>query len=58
MSDEEVEEGMWAVALVWKAPELVEKILLFLDLVSTKQLARVHKLTRKVLGKAFTSGTS
>ena len=53
MSDEEVEEGMWAVALVWKAPELVEKILLFLDLVSTKQLARVHKLTRKVLGKAF-----
>ena len=33
----------------WETPELVEKLLPYLDLDSTKHLAESHKLTRKLL---------
>ena len=35
------------------APELMEKLLLFLDAVSTWNLAEAHDLTFNILGKAF-----
>ena len=34
-------------------PELMQKLLLFLDAVSTWNLAEAHDLTFKILGKAF-----
>ena len=34
-------------------PELVEKLLPFLDLESIKQLAKSHKLTQQILGNSF-----
>ena len=34
----------------WATPELVEKLLPFLDLASTKELAEAHQLTRQILG--------
>ena len=37
----------------WETPELVEKLLPYLDLSTTKLLAESHKLTRKILKKAF-----
>ena len=37
----------------WRTPELVEKLLPFLDLETTKQLAKAHELTLLILGKAF-----
>lgn len=37
-----------------ETPELVEKLLPYLDLTSTKHLAESHKLTRKILRKTFT----
>ena len=42
-----------AVRQFWETPELVEKLLLYLDLSSTKLLAEFHKLTRQMLRKAF-----
>ena len=36
----------------WETPELVEKLLPYLDLSTTKLLAESHKLTRKILKKA------
>ena len=42
-----------AVRQFWETPELVEKLLLYLDLSSTKHLAELHKLTRQMLRKAF-----
>ena len=38
----------------WETPELVEKLLPYLDLDSTKHLAESHKLTRKLLKKDLT----
>ena len=49
-----VEEGIGGVDEVrkfWGTPELVEKLITFLDLESIKQLAKSHKLTRQILGK-------
>ena len=43
-----------AVEKFFTTPELVEKLLLFLDLKSTKQLAEAHVFTRKILRKPFT----
>ena len=40
-----------ALGKFWETPELVEKLLPYLDLNSTKQLAESHKLTRKILKK-------
>ena len=37
----------------WRTPELVENLLPFLDLETTKQLAKAHELTLLILGKAF-----
>ena len=37
----------------WRTPELVEKLLAFLDLASIKELAKSHKLTRQILGNSF-----
>ena len=37
----------------WETPELVEKLLPYLDLSATKLLAESHKLTRKILKKAL-----
>ena len=37
----------------WGTPELVEKLLSFLDLAATKELAECHRLTRQILGSAF-----
>ena len=37
----------------WERPELVENLLLFLDLASTKELAKSHWLTRQILGNVF-----
>ena len=37
----------------WETPELVEKLLPYLDITSTKLLAESHKLTRQMLKKAF-----
>ena len=37
----------------WRTPELVEKLLAFLDLASIKELAKSHRLTRQILGKSF-----
>ena len=36
----------------WGLPEMVEKLLPFLDPASTKELARTHDLTLQMLGKA------
>ena len=50
------DEGIGAVDAerkFWATPELVEKLLPFLDLESIKQLAKSHKLTRQILGKSF-----
>ena len=43
-----------AVRQFWGTPELVEKLLPYLDLTSTKHLAEAQKLVRKILRKAFT----
>ena len=43
-----------AVEKFFTTPELVEKLLLFLDLKSTKHLAEAHVFTRKILRKPFT----
>ena len=37
----------------WRRLELVEHLLPFLDLASTKELAGAHKLTRQILGRAI-----
>ena len=37
----------------WETRELVEKLLLFLDLASIKELAKSHWLTRKILSNVF-----
>ena len=37
----------------WETPELVEKLLHFLDLASTKELAESHRLTRQILQGVF-----
>ena len=42
-----------AVRQFWETPDLVEKLLPYLDLTSTKLLAESHKLTRQMLRKAF-----
>ena len=42
-----------AMGKFWETPELVEKLLPYLDLITTKLLAESHKLTRKILKKAF-----
>ena len=42
-----------ALGKFWETPELVEKLLPYLDLNSTKQLAESHKLTRKILKKGL-----
>ena len=38
----------------WELPELVEKLLPFLDLESTLHLAQAHQLTRDILQRSFT----
>ena len=43
-----------AVRKFWETPELVEKLLPYLDLNSTKHLAESNKLTRKLLKKDLT----
>ena len=51
-----VEEGICGVDAemkFWGTPELVEKLLPFLDLESIKQLSTFQKLTRQILGKTF-----
>ena len=53
MSVEEGIGGVDAVRKFWGTPELVEKLVFFLDLESIKQLAKSHKLTRQILGKNF-----
>ena len=53
MSVEEVSGEFNAERKFWGTPELVEKLVSFLDLASIKQLAEFHKLTRKILGKSF-----
>ena len=53
MSVEEVSGGFEAERKFWGAPELVEKLVSFLDLASIEKLAEFHKLTRKILGKSF-----
>ena len=53
MSVEEGIGGFDAEKKFWGTPELVEKLLFFLDLESIKQMAASHKLTRKILGKTF-----
>ena len=45
--------GNDAVQKVWATPELVEKLLPYLDPCTTKQLAEAHGLTLEVLGKAL-----
>ena len=42
-----------AVTEFWETSDLVETLLPFLDLTSTKMLAESHKLTRQMLRKAF-----
>ena len=37
----------------WRTPELVEKLLTFLDAGSTKLLAESHDLTLEILEQAF-----
>ena len=37
----------------WRSPELVEKLLPFLDLETTLNLARTHKMTRDILQKSY-----
>ena len=53
MSVVEVSAGFNAGRKFWATPELVEKLVSYLDLASIKQLAESHKLTRKILGKSF-----
>ena len=53
MSDEEGIGGVDAKGKFWEMPELVEKLLPFLDLESINQMAKSHKLTRKILGKTL-----
>ena len=43
-----------AVKKFLETPELVEKLLPYLDLASTKHLAESHKLTRKILRNELT----
>ena len=43
----------WAISQFWETPELVERVLPYLDLTSTKMLAKAHKLTRLILKRAF-----
>ena len=43
----------WAITQFWETPELVERVLPYLDLTSTKMLAKAHKLTRLILKRAF-----
>ena len=52
MSDEGVCE-YFAVRKFRGTPELVEKLLPYLNLASIKQLAQFHRLTRNILKKAF-----
>ena len=42
-----------AAKIFWRTPELVEKLLPFLDLDSTLHLAQTHGLTRELLKKSF-----
>ena len=53
MSPGEIQTGYDPAKQVWGTPELVEKLLLFLDLASIKELSKVHQLTRLILGGAF-----
>ena len=50
---EQVVDVFHAERKFWSTPELVEKLLFHLPLASTKELARCHRLTRKILGKPF-----
>ena len=47
------DEETAAVRQFWETSELVETLLPYLDLTSTKLLAESHKLTRQMLRKAF-----
>ena len=47
------EDGGGACEQFWKMPELVVKLLRYLDLSSTKFLAESHELTRQILRKEF-----
>ena len=47
-------EAAAAVRQFLGTPELVEKLLPYLDLTSTKHLAESHQLTRKLLRKPLT----
>ena len=40
--------------IFWVTSELVEELLSYLDLTSIKHLAESHKVTRRILGNAFT----
>ena len=51
MSLKEVISECEAERKVWRSPELVEHLLPFLDLASTKELAKAHQLTRQTLGR-------
>ena len=53
-SAESLGEDDTAMRKFWETPELVEKLLPYLDLNSTKHLAESHKLTRKILKKDLT----
>ena len=51
-----LEDGLHEDGTEWaflKIPELVEKLLQYLDLESIKHLAKSHELTRHILGKDF-----
>ena len=50
---EEKTGGSGAEKKYWRLPELVEKLLPFLDLDSIRELAKAHKLTRQILGRAL-----
>ena len=40
--------------IFWETPELVDKLLSYLDLTSIKQLAEFHKVTRRILRNTVT----
>ena len=42
-----------AAKIFWRTPELVEKLLPFLDLDTTLHLAQTHRVTRELLNKSF-----
>ena len=42
-----------AAKIFWRTPELVEKLLPFLDLDSTLHLAQTHRVTKELLNKSF-----